>query len=204
MWVPNPGALTVSGLLAQLPVLVAGVMLWRGSLAAVAVVRWLAAFSIPLLLSLFLIGPLSAPVGLVLTYARIHPDEAALAVVRYLLSLLPSIWLFRQLGSTPVEEARAAAGRKRHEMWVPLALGTVVPVLSVIVFAFTRFAGSNETAVRAESLAARQLGPGYRYHMTEIKLIRGSTGGGGAAVEAVVTAWYAREIRKVPVQWELP
>lgn len=194
----DPGSLSVSALLAQAPALIAGAMLLRGSLAAAAVVRWVPAFLIPVLLGFLLAGPPAGPIGLTLAYVRIHPAEAVLGASQYLLGIFSAIWLFRQLGSRAIEDARAAEGRQpRQALWAPIAMGTTVSLAGFLAF----LPATQSEAGRAKAMAAEQLGPGYRYHLSEIRYIRSAEG--SSSVAAIVTAWNSREIKRIPVHWKL-
>lgn len=174
---------------------VAGIFLIRGSLAAADHVRWFSVFFLAGFSALALALPFLQPVDLTLTQIRLSP-LGVFAVVLLLGALLYLFfWLQRQLGSPPVQAALLAAGRKLRSMRVAAAsgIGIVVVVAAVVPF----FLGG-ESAMKAKSLAQSQLGMGYKYHLSSLSM---ATNGQGTSISARVTAWNAREVRVVPVEW---
>jgi hypothetical protein len=61
-----------------------------------------------------------------------------------------------------------------------------------------RVALSGESAAKAKSIAQAQLGDGYYYHVSSLRI---STDSRGTVVSADVTAWNDTEIRRIPAEW---
>jgi hypothetical protein len=175
---------------------IAGVFLLRGSLRAASVVRWLSVFMLAAFLMLIVAWPFVQPWDLTVTEVRLSPWSASgtIALVALVLGLLA--WLYFQLGSTPVLATRAAAGRPNRDMRIPAVVGVaLVVVLTVFLSVFL----GGESGSKAKSIAAQQLGEGYRYHVSSLNIQMNNR---GKFVSSVVTAWNDKEIRNIPVRWE--
>jgi hypothetical protein len=175
---------------------IAGFFLLRGSLRAASIVRWFAVFMLAGFLALVVAWPFMQPIGLTLTQVRLNSDFAIVVAALMALLLVLLFWVSRELGRAPLQAARAAAGRKVRDMRVPAAIGVA---LVVLMGAFLWMLLGGETAGRARSVAEQQLGPGYRYHVSSLKISKSSK---GTVVVGVVTAWNEKEIRHVPVRWD--
>jgi len=175
---------------------IAGIFLLRGSLRAASIVRWVAVFMLAGFLTLLVAWPFMQPIDLTLTEVRLQPLSAAVAVgvMTSVFALL--LWLFRELGGTPVLEAHAAADRKVRDMRMPAAAG--VGLVAALTAAMVQLLGG-ESASRAQAMAEQQLGSTYRYHVSSLKIAKNSQ---GTFIAGVVTAWNAEEVRHVPVKWE--
>jgi hypothetical protein len=173
----------------------AGICLLRGNLRVAVVVRWIAIFLLVGFFGMLLVWPLIQPIDLTLTQWRLDPlgSLASLALMIFWLVLL--LWLNRELGSAPVLEARAAAGRKPRDMRIPAAVG-VGTVVTIVVLLNMLFGG--ESAAKAEAMARQQFGPAYRYHISSMHIGTSST---GTRVAATVTAWNEKEIKTVSFSW---
>jgi hypothetical protein len=175
---------------------VAGIFLMRGSLRAASIVRWLSVFMLSALLAMLIAWPIVQPLALTFTQLRLNPGYSTLAILftAVLLGLL--YWLARELGREPVRAARVDAGRKQQNMRIPAGLGVALVVVGSI---FLGFLLGGESAVRAKSMAAEQVGPGYRFHVSSLSIAKNN---GGTFISGVVTAWNEASIRQVPVHWE--
>lgn len=175
---------------------IAGIFLMRGSLGAAAVVRWFAVFMLAGFLALLVVLPFLQPISLTLMQFRIDPrgSFAMVAFMAFVLGLLG--WVAWELGREPVRAARASAGRKEWNMRIPAAVG--VGLVVVIGGVLALLLGS-ETAVRAKSMAEKQVGPGYRFQVSSLNIVKNNQ---GTSVSGVVTAWNDHEIREIPVHWE--
>jgi hypothetical protein len=175
---------------------IAGVFLLRGSLRAASVVRWLSMFMLAALLTLILAWPSVQPWALTVTEVRLSPWSAggAIAFAALVLGLLA--WLYSQLGSAPLLAAQVAAGRPNRDMRIPAVVGVgLVVVLAVFLSVFL----GGESASKAKSIAARQLGDGYRYHVSSLNIQMNNR---GKFVSGVVIAWNDKEVKNVAVRWE--
>lgn len=174
---------------------VAGIFLLRGSLRAASVVRWFAVFMLSGFLCLLVAWPFMQPLDLTLTQARLSP-LATLGTVTFLLAVLVLLfWLQRTLGQPAVLAARAGEGRPQRNMRIPAAAGLALVVLLVV---FLNVLLGGESAAKAIGIAQQQLGPAYKYHVSSLSISKGSE---GTWVSGVVTAWNAREVRDLPVEW---
>lgn len=175
---------------------VAGIFLLRGSLRAASIVRWFAVFMLAAFMAGMIVWAFMQPFALTLTQFRLHPGTsfATFAFMAFVLGLL--VWLITQLGSEPVMTARACAGRKQRNMRIPAAAGVGL-VLAMGIFMALLLGG--ETADRAKSMAEKQVGPGYRLHVSSLNIAKNNQ---GTFVSGVVTAWNDNEIWNLPVQWE--
>lgn len=175
---------------------IAGIFLLRGSLRAASVVRWFAVLMLAAFVALLIAWPFMQPLGLTLTQLRLNPGGsiATVALMAFVLGLL--FWLARELGQEPIQTARASAGRKQRDMRIPAALGVA---LVVFMGFFLALLLGGESAERAKSMAKQQVGPGYRFHVSSLNLVKNNQ---GTYVSGVVTAWNEKDIRSIPVQWE--
>jgi hypothetical protein len=175
---------------------VAGIFLLRGSLRAASVVRWFAAFMLAGFSALLLAWPFFQPIDLTLTQIRVSPLSTAASVGVTALVIVLLFWLYRELGQSPVLQARAVAGRKARDMRVPAAAGVgLVAMLGVLMALLL----GGESASKAQAMAEQQLGSAYRYHVSSLNIAKNNR---GTFVAGVVTAWNEKEIRNVPVKWE--
>jgi hypothetical protein len=175
---------------------VAGILLIRGSLRTASIVRWVSVFVLSLMAATLVAMPFIQPVNLTLTQIRLGQTMTVLTFDLTLLFLGLLIFLTRELGSQVVLEARAAAGRKRRDMRIPIgiAFGLMVMVLAAVQSFL-----DGESAGQAQALAEKQLGPSYRYHLSKLTEISSQE---GTTYVGLVTAWNDREVRVLRVQWD--
>lgn len=175
---------------------VGGVFLLKGNLRAASIIRWGAAFALSALLATLVIAPLILPINLTFTAMRLNPGHMAwsFAVSLFFMGLL--WWLFMQLSKSSVLEARAAAGRKVRNMYIPAVLGAALAASLGIASMFMQ---RSDAAIRAVDLVQQQLGTDYRYHVASLKYRSSSE---GSFVFGVVTAWNSGQIIDIPFQWQ--
>ena len=174
---------------------VAGAFLIRGSLAAAGLVRWFSVFFLAALCALALAWPVVQPLDLTLMQIRLGPIAAAASALLVVGAAFLFFWLQRQLGSPSVLAAIEAAGKKTRSMRVPVASGVALVVLLAAVVPLVL---SGESGSKAKAIAQRELGAGYRYHVSSLSV---STTSHGTSVAARVTAWNDKEVRVLPVEW---
>ncbi len=174
---------------------IAGIFLLRGSLRAASIVRWFATFMLACL-ALVAALPFMQPIDLTLTQLRLNPGASFATVLFIAVVVVLLSWLVRALGAESIQTARAAAGRKRRDMRIPVALGVGLAAVGGV---FMVLLLGGESADRAKSIAEQQVGPGYRFHVSSLNITKTSQ---GTFVSGVVTAWNDEEIKNVPVQWE--
>ena len=89
--------------------LASGALVFRGSLLAAFVVRWVACLALAASTALLLGMPMMQPFSLTFTQLRLNqgPDLDSVAITAAVLALLA--WLMWQLGRAPIRAAAAAA-----------------------------------------------------------------------------------------------
>ena len=175
---------------------VAGIFLIRGSLRAAVVVRWIALLLLVSFIGIAVVWPFLQPIDLTLTQARLYPAAVATTTLFYVAFVALAWWVQHTLGRPEILAARDAAGKKRRNMRIPVALGIVGVVASVALLSAIL---DGETADRAKRIAAEQLGEGYRYHVSSLSM---SSNSQTTRVAARVTAWNDEEVLNVPVEWQ--
>ena len=176
--------------------LIAGIFLLRKSLRAAAIVRWFAMLILTTSLALLLASPFLQPLDLTLTQLQLQPQSMLSSFATLLLLLALLGWLVRTLGSPSIRQAQEQAGIKPWNTRFAVAIGMLLPLLLTV--ALTLFLGG-DTANRAKTLAAQQVGPNYRLHVRTLNI---RSDGQNTSVSAVVTAWNKQEIREIPLQWQ--
>lgn len=177
--------------------IVFGLLIAMGSMRVVSAVRWLAWFSLMPAALLLLAGVLLQPFGLLVAQMRFIPAALMTELGMQLLSLVIVLFMLRQLGSMPVQAARARQGRKVRDMRVPLVLGGVV---ALALAGLQATALHSAAAKHAVHLAAVEMGPGYEYFASHMNFHFGAE----QRVHARVQLWNDRELREIPVQWRKP
>ncbi|HNM38874.1 MAG TPA: hypothetical protein PKI72_01260 [Giesbergeria sp.] len=175
--------------------LASGALVFRGSLLAAFVVRWVACLALAASTALLLGMPMMQPFSLTFTQLRLNQGPAleSVAITAAVLALLA--WLVWQLGRAPIRAARHSAGLPQRSMLVPVLAG-VAMVMVLAVFLVTMRIGT--TANNAKILAEQKVGPGYRFHISSL---RSSQGDNGKSVVGVVIAWKEDDIQRIPVHW---
>ncbi|WLI90359.1 hypothetical protein Q4S45_04335 [Massilia sp. R2A-15] len=189
-----------NGFYINFTMLLGAAMLWSCNLRAVALVRWFACvyLPIPLLWAASLGFP---PLDLTLSYLRLYPLEVLVIVGLQAGHWLVALWLVRALGLPPVLAARSAAGKPVRDMRIPLALGTLGAVVSIVLM--VKLLGS-ERAIHAESMAQQSLGKGYRVYTEGLNITKTASlraGESATIVTASVAAWNDGVVMHVPVRW---
>jgi hypothetical protein len=159
-------------------------------------VRTLAIFVLAAGITLVVAAPFYQPLGLTFTEIRLDITGFAIKVGSMAIALSLLLWVTRELGRQPVQDAIASAGIRRWDMHIPAQAGGG---LVMLVFLLLWLALHGQSAELAQSLAMQQLGPDYRYHLSWISS-RGN--GHGTSVSGVVTAWNDKEIKTVLLHWE--
>ena len=175
---------------------IAGVLLMRGSIRAAAVVRWFSVFFLTAGLGALFVWPAAEPLDLTLTRIRLNPGGHVAAVALLVFILVLFYWAIKELGREEVRVASESAGLKRRDMRLPIGLGIALVVgLGVSLNVFLH----GVSAERAKSMAAKEVGPGYRFHVRSLAI---SSVGDKKSVSGVVTAWNDKEIREIAVHWD--
>jgi hypothetical protein len=175
---------------------IAGIFLMRGGLRTAALVRWFSVFMLVGLLALAVVAPFLQPLDLSLTELRLSPGSFLIGVIFYFFVLGLLYWVARQLGLEPVQIAIAKAGVKRRDVRYAIAAGVGLVMLLAITIPLI---SSGESAKRAKQIAQQEVGPGYQFHVSSIRI---SSVGSRTNASGVVTAWNHQEVRSVPFHWE--
>jgi hypothetical protein len=182
----------------EVAAILAGIWLWRGSPRAALWVRSLAVFLLAAGLSVVILAPFFQPLDLTLTQIRLNPADFAIGAALAALVVGLLLLTILELGRKEVRDMISGARIRQWEMRLPAQAGGGLVALAGLLLWLTLH---GQTAELATSLASQQLGPDYRYHLSWI----GSTGNGhGTSITGVVTAWNAKEIKKVLLHWETP
>jgi hypothetical protein len=174
---------------------IGGIFLMCGSLRAASTVRYFAVFMFAAFITCLVVGLFAFPLDLVWTYIHLNPKASAvwLLVVVFMLALL--FWVQRELGQPVVQSAYLKAGIKIRSMVIPIAIGiglaSFMWILMTVLF-------TGENASRAKALALKELGAGYRYHVTSLTMTQNNQ---GTFVSGEITAWNDNQIRDFPFNW---
>jgi NADH:ubiquinone oxidoreductase subunit K len=174
----------------------AGSFLLMGRPGAVRWVRSLAVLLVAACVSLMIAVPFYQPLDLTITEIRLEPFGLITRAAPAFVGFAVLLWVARELGRQPVNDAIAAAGLKTWDMRIPAQGGAGIVALGCLL---VWLALHGQSAQLAESLALQQLGPDYRYHLRWISSARSEH---GTSVSGVVTAWNAKEIKRVLLHWE--
>ena len=174
----------------------AGTWLFLDGARAALWVRSLAVFLLAGGVVLVVALPVLQPWDLIVTEVRLDPIGCLAMAGPIAIALCLLFWVARVLGLPAVRDAIISAGIRRWDMRLPAQAGGGVVLLACLML-FLALHG--QSADLATSLALRQLGPEYRYHLSWIS---SSGNGHGTSVSGVVTAWNDREIRHVLLHWE--
>jgi hypothetical protein len=175
---------------------IAGVPLMRGNLRVASYVRWFSTFFLSAIVSMLFAWPFIQPFNLTFTQIRLNPGYAfiSLAYVAFVLCFL--FWVSIQLGSQPILNAISNAGIKISDKRTAVGGGIGLVALLTI---FASLMSGSERAERAKKMAEQQVGPGYSYYVSSLRI---SSGGQKSSVSAVVTAWNDKEIKNISVHWD--
>lgn len=178
---------------------IAGVFLLSGSLRAARIVSWFAALLISGFIGFLLISPLLFPLGLIVTYLKLHTVFVFLGLLVGIGIIAFLIWVYRALTSAPVRNAMEQQGIISRALWRRPSRGFWVGgCLAVGLFIFAFILSHGETAEEAKQRAAAHVGPGYAFHITSINI---SSSSGVKHVRAVVTAYNDTEIKSIEIEW---
>lgn len=174
---------------------IAGVFLLRGSLGAVRLVTWFAAFMFAGSVgAIFVLFPFLMPAGLWAAEFRLDPVGLSISLLVGVAAIALLFWVYKQLRAAPVVAARVAAGHSASPPRFAFILGAALVALLGGIFHFTAAAGGAAGA-KAVELAKARYGESYNYHVTAIHWSNGH-------VWATLDAYNEHEIKPVQVEWE--
>lgn len=170
---------------------IAGALLLRGGVKTARVIRWFSIFMAFSFIGVFLITPLTTPLGLIATKLKINTFNtvATVAFGAFFIALL--FWLYQQLSSTAALKKIGDAGYKTGKPKTAVIASFVLVAILGVTF-FTMLNG--ESAEKAKLLAQNKLGQEYSYHISSISI-------SGESGHALVIAYTDSEIKGVQVQW---
>jgi hypothetical protein len=172
------------------------IFLLRGNLRMASILRWCLAFSLAAIVPSIFLAPVTTPIGLLIAQWRFDFLNTLGAATVTLVTIAACLWIVLQLGSAPVNAARASQGRPWRNLYVPIALGVVFTLAAVV---FTVVAANSLAKEGALQQARALVGPGYELHVSKISSKRKS---GTTTTRASVTAWNDSEIKVVDVDWQ--
>lgn len=175
--------------------IIAGVFLIRGNLKAVRPICWIAAFSLTGLLFGVIALPFLMPTKLMFIQLKLHPLFSITSAFIGLASITLFLWIYRELRSASVIEARKAAGLSTKAPKSAFGIGAVI-VICLTIFLYTFLNG--ESANKAIQLAKAQYGDNYQYHVTSLNKNWSKT---SCCNRATLTLYSNNEIKKIEMQW---
>lgn len=172
---------------------VAGILLLRGSLVTARIVTWFSAFMFSgLLLGSVIVFPWMRPLDYWLLTFHKDPSGSLLSIVVGAALLFWLFWVYRQLRSPAVMEARAAAGQRVGVPRSAFFAGSALAILMAVLLQLSLKGDSTEKAVR---LATQQHGSQYKYFVSSINWA-------GHHVSARLTAYNDKESKEVRIEWK--
>ncbi|AFZ19008.1 hypothetical protein [Allocoleopsis franciscana] len=177
----------------NIPAVVAGVFLFRGSLRAVPLVTWVAAFMLSNLVSDFILLPFLKPAELWAIEFRLDAIALCRSLLLTIILIALHCWIYTQLRAAPVVSASVRSGHSASTPKLAFILGVALVVLPVGMMHFIR---GGATGAKAVEVARTQYGEGYKYHLTGMGWYWPNE------VHASLTAYNEHEIKPVQVQWK--
>ena len=172
--------------------IVAGVSLIRGSLRAVSIVTWIAAFGISnLLTNLFILLPFLKPAELWAIEFRLNPISLSISFLLRIISIALLCWIYTQLRHSSVVSASLKSGHSASTPKLAFILGIA---LIVLLTGIMRFTIGGPAGAKAVDLARSKYGDNYKYHVQGMSWSNGN-------VKANITAYNEQEIKSVQVEW---
>jgi len=171
---------------------VAGIYLLRQNMKAASVVSFFAAFMFSGMTVGSILFSLLVPSDLVLIHFRIAPVSSSLGILVAVAFLGFAFWVYRNLTSPVVMEARRRAGVNAKKPVAGFVVGIALAVGLSILLALTL---TGATAQKAISMARVKTGPGYKYQVTSLHW-------SDASGSATVAAYNNSEIKEVTVEWQ--
>ena len=182
---------------------IAGIALRRGSLKAVRVVAFFAAFFLSGFVGILIVMPLiiRVPLDFVMIYLKLHPLKAAGGVVYMTSALVLLAWVYRRLMAPEIVTAVAEQETGPVRPWGRPPAGFVVGALLVILMTgLLGLAMRGGSAERAKIEARKRVGRTYKLFVSSVSV--SSSTGRKTVVRATVTAYNPHEIRTVELTWE--
>jgi Flp pilus assembly protein TadD len=175
--------------------LVAGILVYRGSLGAARAVANAASFMLAGGLGAAVLIPALVPWDFVGIWARLAPADLVVTALFTGASALLMLWLRGQLTGEALAGAFRDSGKEPPRTVIPSAGGfAMILVLGIVL----RVSLHGDSAQEAMAQARQRVGPGYRFFVTRMNLSYTHDGKSG---EATVLAYRPSEIRSVRVRF---
>jgi hypothetical protein len=172
---------------------IGGAYLMRGNLSAARVVTWFSAFYLSaFLLALVVVFPWLQPFDYWRTAFVRSPSELFVSGLTVVVVLGVIAWVYSQLRSPVVIQARVAAGHARQ---APISAFLAGGFLVLILAAASYVMLHGDAAEKAVRLAAEQHGAEYRYFVSGMNW-------SGGHVRASLVAYNERETKDIEVEWD--
>jgi hypothetical protein len=179
--------------------LASGALVFRGSLLAAFVVRWVACLALAASMALLLGMPMMQPFSLTFTQLRLNqgPTLDTVAITTAVLALLA--WLVWQLGRAPIRAARQSAGLPQRSMLVPVLAGVaMVIVLAVFLVSMRIGTTANNAKILAEQATMRRALPLRPRGTGRPSSVRTCAGGTPCALAKALSAVQHRSMAACP------
>ena len=171
---------------------VGGLFLWFGHLGAVRLITAAAAFFFSgVVVAMAIFVPFGEPLALRALTFRQHPVEILLSWLLTAAVVALMYWIYAQLRSPSVLEARQVAGQSVQPPRWAFVVGPLIPIL---LFGIMTTVEHGEIGRKAVGLAKLQVGEGYDFHLQSWS----ASGGRG---RATVIAFNSVESKAVDVEW---
>ena len=170
---------------------IAGSFLLRRNLRAAKVVTWFAALLLTGLGGVLILLPLVIPLDFWAVQLRLNPVSTPVTLAVAIAALVFVSWVYRELTSEAVVEARRSAGLDTKRPFSAFVAGVAVVT---IFMAMALAMNHSSSADVARQKAQQQLGGNYKYYVSSMEW----SGSGG---RATVTAYNDAEVKEVQVEW---
>jgi hypothetical protein len=170
--------------------LIAGVLLYRGSLGAARTCARFAALFVGAMLAAPLVLPLVFPPRLAVVSFKSAPGSSLLGVAMFVAFAALALWVYRQLTS---EAVTSAFDRPLRAGWAVSGGALLAVFISIVVASMLRGPAADRVVLEAR----QELGPEFDYFVT--KMVQ-TSGTGGASLRAVVLAYNSERIEPISVK----
>ncbi len=179
---------------------VAGILLYRGSLKTARVVAWFSAFMLASSIGILLFAPFMVPHDLILAYLNLYPLSFWGRIILGICFLIFLRWIYRSLTNPTTLGAMEDAKIDHLSFWRKPSTGFIVGgLLSIIMVVSLSLLLRGEMVDQAKARAQFKTGAGYKFVVTSL---RASSSGGKTRVRSRLIAYNSNEIKQVEVDWE--
>ncbi|MEM7581548.1 MAG: hypothetical protein AAF316_17260 [Cyanobacteria bacterium P01_A01_bin.80] len=163
--------------------LIAGIVLFRGNLRAVPIVRWFAALSFSTSLGSLILLPFIKPLELWIIEFHLNTVSFLTWSFIKILEIALSFWVYLQLRSVSINRSTSKSA---------FIFGFIlIAILSSLMY----LTQTSTDGIKAVEIARSKYGETYKYHITAMEW-------SGGRVRANISAYNRREVKPVKVEWE--